>query len=142
MYSLRRRQGKEMIRLRDLAAGATFKRPEDTDIYQVTGIVDKNCSRRSIICNNLTSGINYAWEDLQEVIRVSSPVGKQKFFMCFVEGEGIPTYRHFSQEEADTEAERLARLTGKTVFVLSAFKYVEISIPVPPPTWDYTSLRT
>lgn len=42
------------------------------------------------------------------------------FFMIFVEGGGAPTIRHESAEAVASEAERLAKLTDKNVFVLMA----------------------
>ena len=51
----------------------------------------------------------------------------QYFFMVFVEGGESPTYRHFVQERAEEEAKRLAKLTGKQVFVLCSLKSFEVN---------------
>ncbi len=42
------------------------------------------------------------------------------FYMIYVEGGNSPTYKHDSYESASKEAYRLARTTGKEVFILSA----------------------
>ena len=43
-----------------------------------------------------------------------------RFYMCFVEGGNSPTHQHTTPESAETEAERLARVTGRKVHVLAS----------------------
>lgn len=43
-----------------------------------------------------------------------------EFYMVFVEGGQSPKVKHATQEQASTEAYRLAKDTGKTVYVLIA----------------------
>lgn len=51
---------------------------------------------------------------------------KETFYMVFVEGGNTPTYKHKSQESAETEAKRLARAFKKKAFVLTTVKSFEI----------------
>lgn len=44
----------------------------------------------------------------------------EQFFMCWVEGNSEPRYKHETKPAAMVEAERLARLTGKPVYLLDA----------------------
>ena len=62
----------------------------------------------------------------------------EKFFMSYVKEERGPAIQHFSQEEAEAEAERLAQLTenlGKKVYLLEAIGYCEVELT--PVTWHY-----
>lgn len=48
---------------------------------------------------------------------------ENKIFMCYVAGSGRTSRIHSTQEQAETEAERLSNLTdnkGKKVYVLSS----------------------
>lgn len=47
------------------------------------------------------------------------------FFMCFVEGGQSPAYQHVDEDSARAEAERLARVTGRRVWLLEACMFVE-----------------
>ncbi len=43
----------------------------------------------------------------------------RRFWMCYVDNtNGGSHYRHYSMEEAEEEAERLAKLTGEKVYLL------------------------
>ena len=44
----------------------------------------------------------------------------ENFYMCYVEGASEPTVKHLSLEDARSEAERLAKLTGKPTYLLHA----------------------
>ena len=60
----------------------------------------------------------------------------EKFFMLYVKGRQGPAVKHFSQEEAMAEAERLAQLSenlGKKVYLLEATEYCEAEIK--PAAW-------
>jgi hypothetical protein len=52
------------------------------------------------------------------------------FWMLAVEGAGSPTVRHYTEEDAVTEAERLARHTRHKVFMLRSVGIFEIA-PAP-----------
>ena len=128
----------QMLRLKDLAAGETFKHPGGIHTFQVTDEREESCGNLRIFIKNLTSGRSYFQGGYRTVIRVPHPGDKRRFWMCYVDGQGVPTHQHFTLQEAQTEAERLARKTGKNVFVLQAFKFVTVSSPVPPLTWHTT----
>lgn len=42
----------------------------------------------------------------------------QQFWMVYVEGTGGPTKKHISNDDAQNEAIRLCRQTGKAVYIL------------------------
>jgi len=63
-----------------------------------------------------------------------------KFWMCYVDGGGVPTHKHWEEDKARAEAERLARETGKDVFLLEAYTFVRIE-NIPPTTWHETMER-
>ena len=65
--------------------------------------------------------------------------GSRCFWMLYVEGKESPRHKHFTLPEAEVEAERLARLTGKRVFALEAFAFVEIEKVMPPVVWNKTT---
>ncbi len=44
----------------------------------------------------------------------------KKFFMVFVEGKSAPAVKHYEIGPAMMEAERLAKINGKTAYVLEA----------------------
>ncbi len=65
----------------------------------------------------------------------------KKFWMCYVEGTGVPQQRHRSVVNAQIEAERLARKEGKVVYLLEAINTVYVKPPDPPVlpvVWDRT----
>lgn len=56
------------------------------------------------------------------------PVGSEKFYTCYVEGtDGGKGYKHAKPEEAKHEATRLAKETGKKVYVMRAISYCEVT---------------
>ena len=61
----------------------------------------------------------------------------ETFYMVFVKDGSSPRYRHADFESADTEAKRLAKLTGVHTYVLQAIKkiklveFVEIDLGLP-----------
>jgi len=67
--------------------------------------------------------------------------GHVEFWMCMVDGvfqstaDRLPKYKHYKEQDAKTEAERLARLTGKDVFLLHASEFVRPVEPQPPVIW-------
>ena len=49
-------------------------------------------------------------------------------YICYVEGtDGGKRYKHWTLQSAQTEAERLARLTGKRVYVYKWTGYCEVT---------------
>ena len=60
------------------------------------------------------------------------------FYMCIVDGSGASTMRHSSQLRAMKEAARLAKVSGKRVYVLAATDTVKMEtgfIPDYNPIW-------
>lgn len=51
----------------------------------------------------------------------------QAFYMNYVEGGSNPVVTYSHPDRAETEAKRLAKLTGKKVFILSSYKSVEVN---------------
>ena len=49
------------------------------------------------------------------------------FYMVFVEGQYTPTYKHTTQQSAETEAKRLAKELGLKAYVLTTIKSFEIN---------------
>jgi hypothetical protein len=49
-----------------------------------------------------------------------------KFWMCMVDGGEMPNKRHAKEADARKEAERLAKMTGKAVILLSADAFVVV----------------
>ncbi len=55
----------------------------------------------------------------------------ETFWICYIEGtDGGRHYRHWSLEDAQTEAERLAECTGKKVYLLKCIGVCQIE-PLP-----------
>ncbi|MEG2057805.1 MAG: hypothetical protein RRZ84_07835 [Romboutsia sp.] len=48
-----------------------------------------------------------------------------KFFMVYVEGAGIPTFKYTSKESAEKEAQRLANKLSKKAFIMEADSIIE-----------------
>jgi len=57
--------------------------------------------------------------------------------MVYVDEENLPRMKHFSGKEAMREAERLAKLTGKDVFLLEATDFARYIPPTPPPELEW-----
>ena len=58
---------------------------------------------------------------------------REKFWLCFVDEGEYPKHKHYNYTQACREAERLAKLTGKDVFLLEAKHFVRFTLPEPPP---------
>ncbi len=57
------------------------------------------------------------------------------YWICYVEGtDGGKRYKHWSLRSAQTEAERLVRLTGKRVYIYEWTGYCEVTLS--PVTWE------
>jgi len=51
----------------------------------------------------------------------------QAFYMNYVEGENSPVVTYSHPDRAETEAKRLAKSTGKKVFILTTYKSIEVN---------------
>jgi hypothetical protein len=56
----------------------------------------------------------------------------QIFWMLLVEGTGSCSAKHFTQEAAEKECERLARVSGKKVHILKTVGSMELERILPP----------
>lgn len=61
---------------------------------------------------------------------------EKAFWWVWGEGSGVPTVKHQSRRAAEREAARLARKTGKRMYVLLATNVVEVEQPEPPVKWS------
>lgn len=64
-----------------------------------------------------------------------------RFWVCWVDGGGIPSYQHSNVDRAYAEAERLAKRTGRRVFVLVAVHSVTHTSPVPHTEYSWEQTR-
>ena len=58
-----------------------------------------------------------------------------KFWMCMVQGMGVPKKIHMTIQEANDECERLARKENRMVYLLESIASVSITTPKPPVAW-------
>ncbi len=58
----------------------------------------------------------------------------EMFWMCWVEGNSDPRYKHHSRQDALVECERLAVLTGRPVYLLAATNVCRLVAP--PVEWS------
>lgn len=131
----------EVTMLRCLKPGDMFKREGGDFRY----IVSRECigsgGNEQIYCYNLDGSSNGYYHQGNERVILLTPLGAPctprcpreyayPFWMCYVEGSGMPTMRHLSHQAAVTEAERLARVTGKPVYLLHASSYVTFVPPI------------
>ena len=84
-------------------------------------------------------------EEYEKERRVTMPIAteksnRQRFWMCFVDGGESPNHKHYAHSIAVKEAERLAELTRRDVFVLEATNFVRFAPPIPLPSiqWKET----
>ena len=68
---------------------------------------------------------------------MNQKVNRKEFWMLIVDEEKVPTQKHYNLEEVVQEAERLAKLTVKDVFLLKAIKFVRYTPPVSTPTIEW-----
>ena len=54
-------------------------------------------------------------------------MGQNSFFMLYMEGGDAPTYKHPTLSSAKTEAERLAKLFGKKIYILCTYQSVQLN---------------
>ena len=132
-----------MTMLRCLKPGDMFKREGGDFRY----IVSRECigsgGNEQIYCYNLDgSSVGYYHQGNERVIplthtptimdailpRTQDPPAP--FWMCYVEGMGVPVMRHYSYPVAYAEAERLAKNSHKRVYLLCASSYVVFTPPI------------
>lgn len=137
-----------------LKPGSKFRRPEGAHQYLVGSERIESCGNVQIYCYNLTNGNAYFWSDHAKVIPIVREVPtyaedhycptstarqpyrpdckpefySSPFWMCAVEDGGPPTVRHSHRDLAESEAERLAKLTRKPVYVLKTVGRVSLEV--------------
>lgn len=131
------------MQLKDLQPGEMFRRPTGTFRY-IKGCKTKETGGGCLdyFCFNLGGqSQGYFMPGSQEVVRIDPTAEEehlQPFWMCYVEGGNSPTMKH-SSGEARPEAERLARKTGRRVYVMASVAYVDYLAPANAQT-KYTSM--
>jgi hypothetical protein len=58
---------------------------------------------------------------------------RHRFWMAYVDEEAMPRHKHYERKDAMKEAERLAKQTGKDVFILEATCWARYTPPIPQP---------
>jgi len=106
------------VMLKELNPGTMFRRVAGEFRYIVSDKREETYSGNvSIYCYNIdgeSEGYNHPGSEMVIPMQVKST---QQFWVCQVEGSKEGTYRHYSLIKAMNEAERLAKLTGRRVFV-------------------------
>lgn len=122
-------------KLEDLNLGDSFRRPEGKSRYVVSPSRDVLNGNISIYCYNLDGDSDGYWmRGCMPVVRLPLPSKEERpsapesFCMCYAEGYNAPAVRH-TNKEAILEAERLARTTGRKIFLLRAIAYVKYNPP-------------
>ena len=129
--------------LRKLEPGSEFRRPGGEHRYLVGNVRVASGGNVQIYCHNLTNGNAYFWSAYSKVIPIvrkfpayvedhCCPASRTRlpfpFWMCAAENGGPPTVRHPHEGLARSEAERIARLTGKPVYLLEAVSKVSLEV--------------
>lgn len=65
------------------------------------------------------------------------PKRRPSFWFCYVDGQGTPNHKHYSEDVACKEADRLARQYKADVFVLKTIGVVRYVPPTPPPDTEW-----
>lgn len=116
----------EVVGLQNIP-GLWYRKCDDEWIGSQVSAAKRNLGRRADMC----------FEQYPHYKRT-----RLRFWMCRVDGESEPRFRHWDEGEAVKEAERLASLTGKDVFLLEASTFVRPEKLEPPPepplTWKDT----
>ena len=124
--------------LRCLSPGDMFRREEGDFRYVVSTERIGTGGNEQIYCYNLDGdSVGYYHQGNERVVLLT-PCSYQPckrdyvvpFWMCHVEGSGVPTIRHSSHVAAVAEAERLARATGRRVFLLHTSSFVIFTPPI------------
>lgn len=124
--------------LRELSPGDLFRRADGKYRYVASSNRKGRGCDDSIYCYNIDGESDgYFMRGDESVVRISLPEEKRVpaeaeqefFFMCYVVGSYPPVVRHADRRIAVAEAERLARISKKRVFVLETVSYVDYSPP-------------
>lgn len=59
-----------------------------------------------------------------KLIEIMEP---KEFYMIYVEGQDSPTRKHLTYQDAEKEAERLARMMHKKTYILGTIEYFEVN---------------
>jgi len=122
--------------LADLKPGDAFRRENGTNRLVVSPDRVDRCGKVYVYCYNLDGNTDGYWMSGDtSVIPVTlsseckgEPCTPEPFYMCYVEGAGAPTRKH-EASAVGLEAERLAKVTKRKVFVLKAMASVEYVVP-------------
>jgi len=138
----------KVVLLKNLKAGDMFRRVGGEFRYVVSSQREERCGNVSVYCYNLDGVTDGYWQGGSEkVVSLMSDTAQPKdktpsrFWMCYVEDGGMPSHKHYTHLDACTEAERLAKSTGRRVFVLSSLSCVAFAIPLRLPSeykWEST----
>lgn len=121
--------------LKDLGPGEMFRREDGEYRYIISTQRTEKCGNVSIYCYNLDGQSNGYWHPGSEkVVRIPPPEKELQpepaaFYMCHVEGSGVPTVEHYDYQAGASEAARLARVTGRRVFLLKTIYCVGYTPP-------------
>ena len=137
-----RSEMKACVWLKDLEPGNAFRRKNGTYRYIVSAARIERYGYVSVYCYNLDGESSGYWmKGDTSVVPIPlpseykeepcTPEMPEPFYMCYVEGGGAPTRKH-EASAVGPEAERLAKVTKRVVFVLKAMASVEYV----PPTAD------
>jgi len=134
--------GKILVKeLREVEPGTMFQRPNGTVRYIRSGLGRKKPLRATdIFCFCFDGKSDGYWMSEKTLVKpcdVSNLTGIQiveeeaedGYMMCHVRGEQFPRIKHDTEADARNEAERLARLSGKRVYLLEAVAYVDYTPP-------------
>ena len=116
-----------MVMLRCLKPGDMFRREGGDFRYIVSPERIGGGGNEQIYCYNLDGSSDGYYHQGNEDVVPLTPTSAQPynppsirvpsvpFWMCYVEGSGVPSMRHLSYQSAASEAARLAKSTGREV---------------------------
>jgi hypothetical protein len=129
------------MQLKDIKPGVMFRRPTGKYRYiKSPHQEDSGGGYPTFYCHNLDGqSEGYYMPGSTEVIPIYPDCSATRvkegeveaplpFYMCYVEGASSPTMKHNSIV-AEQEAERLAKVTRKRVYVLRAVAYADYTPP-------------
>jgi len=145
----------ESKRLWELEPGKIFRKVEGGGRYVVSRKRKEHgggyshgqyFGRKLVRCYNLDSPSENNWYNEAMLVVVLEVPPKEpevemetqpptRFWMCYVTGGNVPNHKHYRYSLAQAEAERLAKLTGRRVYVLVADQTITYKAPV---TTGYT----
>lgn len=138
------------MQLLQLKSGVMFRRTGGNYRYITSPLREGEGAGAQVYCYNLDGdSVGYFHPGREEVVLVPPdypsqqgmpvteyhppqrrPPAIERFWMCYVEGSKGPSLRHYSYQVAMVEAERLARATGRGVYLLCATHYVAYQPPI------------